>query len=214
MNRKKIYYVPGLISLIVLPVALLLYLNNHHVFDRFYALEINWGYPNQNAFSNPKEEEHFYETHAQRQYVNICLDDNKANNTIKLSFAHLQIRSLIEANDTKQGIHFELADNAPYEMLVRIIEMCKVEGVRTYFGRGNDIWIFNYTPLPQIKYTGPLLKVPDFTLCGSPGSVNATETNKFLKEFKFIKELPAKFLIPLLLFTGLVGLSKKRKVTS
>ena len=69
-------------------------------------------------------------------------DDDK----IKLEFAQIAIRELINQKDTTLGIEFTLTDKMKYSTLVALFNMCKVEGARTYLHYQDKFWVFNLWP--------------------------------------------------------------------
>jgi hypothetical protein len=81
MIRRKIFYTPGLISLLGLSVALLLYLNSKHVFDKFNVLMVNWDYFD--PFQRADHKKHFFESlhskHTQILYWMIMLRITQSN---------------------------------------------------------------------------------------------------------------------------------------
>ena len=200
MKRKKIYYTGGLISLLVLPVFILLFLNKRDISPKQYVLQVVWGH---SGFIEQTEvKANLFRTLHSKKYTDIRFDDKKTDNVVRLNFARLEIRALMAAGDSVRGIHFHLSDDTPYETLVRVIEMFTVENVRTYYANKNDIWVFNYAP------TAELHPIPQF-ICGNT-SVSAQ--NIMHNDFDFFKEIPLRFLVPLALFVLLIWLNWNKRV--
>ena len=122
MKRRKIYYVPCMISLIFLPILCVWYLNEHKKVERcievFYASKLN---PNDNNRFK-------YDTTIlsqkgmKRQYQNFYLSGNLTTDSIQRKKFNLKTKQIIEANDTVNGIHIIFSDNLNYDQYVSTLD--------------------------------------------------------------------------------------------
>jgi hypothetical protein len=185
-QRRKIYYVSGMISLLFLPMALCLYVNKQKGLEKLYALKVFWGF---GYFDDQNTKEEFYKAQSARKFIDVKIDNNRAQNSIKLSFARIEIRDLMNSRDTLHGVHFHLENNSPYQALVEIINILEAEKVTTYVAEGDNIWIFNYPTKPvENDYLGKPLEVKMLFSCGT----SAFEARVFEEsndtEWSFIKQ--------------------------
>ena len=140
MMQRKIYYVPGLISLVALPIMVTFYLNCGERLDKQRVLQVHWQGPVNNDETSV-DQSVFIQRSEKTRFTEITLDSDYQRNKFKLRFAAALLNELITSRDSVYGIHIAIADHAPYEVFVRAIELCETTAV-SYYGSGNDIWIF------------------------------------------------------------------------
>jgi len=145
-HRTKLLYPAGLLSLAVLPLLCIWYIaQNTYTNER--ALELvtyNKRWDNSTPFK----------VHPKRNFTQINLTENDAENRVKLLYVALQVRDLRQSNDTINGIHFHLNNTAKYSAFIKALEIARYKGgvtedslyktYKTYVANGNDIWVFNY----------------------------------------------------------------------
>lgn len=214
MIRRKIFYTPGLISLLGLAAILLYYLNTRYVFDRFNVLMVNWDYFD--PLKRPEHRKHFLESLNSNTYINIVLDSNVENNVTKLRFSQLTIKEILAKDEVNYGIHFHLADEMPYETFVRVMEIYMIEESAAFYGKDNDIWVFNYKPLPESEEikNGEIISLrPPTFFCGTGLYMDSMEQDR---EAYVFPEMKAKFILPLvlLMILGFFSWKKMRAILS
>lgn len=130
----------GLFSLSLLPMFCIWYIDKRGVFDDLRALEITWWNKDWYGYvQNPPN----FDVHPRREFIDIYLTGNVAEDKVKLDFAQLAIRELIATNDTIKGIHFNFGDTAKYSTFVQALNILTIEKAPTYTPYKNDIWVFN-----------------------------------------------------------------------
>lgn len=193
-SRSYIFFPIGLISLILLPIICIWYLNKINAFKEERCLTI--------AVSNKFWEElslkeYGFRIYPKRNYIEIDLTGNENDDNIRLNFAELEIRQFVKIQDTINGIRFHFDDTAKYWTLIRAIDICNSEGANIYNFYGNDMWVFN---LPKPKQTGIAIE-PMF--CGlmqiKPKPNMLLDTSRCIQQF--IKE-NLKGLILYLIFSA------------
>lgn len=196
--HKKLYYTSGLISLLLLPILCVLYLQKTRVFERFYAIELNAWTPEMSKYA--REAGYDYNIHPQRNYLNIYLTGNEKEDRIKLDFVQLQLRDLVKSKDTISGVHIVLGNNSKYWTLIEIINISMKEKARRFTYVGNDFWFFNYFPKP-------VKKKEDFRhFCGAKyvdyiiNLEDKAEQNQILQQ---LKETPRSLIIFYILLSTL-----------
>ena len=95
MARKKIYYLPGIISLIILPIICVLFLQNSHIFNKQNTIDINM-YSDVSYENDSILYENAYKVRPDRNYTDIYLNGNEEEDRIKLNFFQLQMRQMIQ----------------------------------------------------------------------------------------------------------------------
>ena len=165
--HKKLYYTSGLISLLLLPVLCVLYLQKTKVFEPIYTIELNTWIPNLSEhwisqgydfYINPK-----------RNYLNIYLNGNEKEDRTKLDFVQLYLRDLVKNKDTLSGVHILLGNKSKYWEFIEIINISVKEKAKQFSYIDNDFWFYNYYPKP-LNDTG--LVQLDFELVECGGVVD------------------------------------------
>jgi len=144
--RKRIYYLPGLISAIFLPVIFYHFSSKKidQLNQRKVVLTISEPDPNlfsKNSFVYLKYEGHFPPL---RNYTDVYLNDNDALNRKTLEFTELKIRQIVEAKDSINGIHFIFGDKCKYEFFIEVLNILTLECAKTYMPKDNSIWFYNF----------------------------------------------------------------------
>lgn len=147
--HKKLYYTSGLISLLLLPILCVFYLQKTKVFESEYVIELNMWTPEQTK--NWRKYGYDYDIHPNRNFTNIYLTGNDKEDRTKLDFVQLQLRDLVNSKDTISGVHIVLGNESKYWTLIEIINISMKEKVRRFVYEGNDFWFFNYFPKPVKK---------------------------------------------------------------
>ncbi|NDK54756.1 hypothetical protein [Pontibacter fetidus] len=147
-KHKKLYYVPGLISLIMLPL-LFAYFGKKEVQKLDVRLmEIN--------FWNPDFAELI--PFPEREYTKFILTGDSIKDKAIFTKADLQIKKLYADRDTINGVHFIFQDSASYGSFVNTINNLKENDIARYFPYENNLWVLYPTPTKQV--VGELINPP------------------------------------------------------
>ncbi len=76
------------------------------------------------------------------KFMRITLTGAKEDE-IKLAFAQVAIRELMQSEDSTMGIEFTFGKNVKYELLVKLIDICNNEGIFSYLNHEDKFWVFN-----------------------------------------------------------------------
>lgn len=211
-THKKLFYTSGLISLLLLPILCVLYLQKTKVFERLYAIELNTWTP---ALSECWIRGGYdYYIHPHRNYININLTGNEKEDKTKLDFIQLQMRDLLKNKDTVSGIHIVFSNQSKYWTLIETLNICLKEKARTYVLVGSDFWFFNYFPKPLVIKKvdiGPIFS------CGTLDAnylINIEEQEKQSQILQQLKETPQRliifYILLSILFLFMCGIEIKR----
>ncbi len=158
--KSRIYYVPGVISLLVLPFIFYYFVNQHFRNSIVYAIPIVWAdtvFLKTLSESTPGLIKQFPPL---RHYTIISFNGDQLNN-FKLQSARESARRMLQHQDTLSGLHFQFTDSATYGSFVHSIDMLRSEGAKTYMPLDNNLWIY-YLPHDTTTYVED---IPIFT-CG------------------------------------------------
>lgn len=144
-KRRKIYYVPGLLSLIFLPILCYLYLFPFTQKDE-RVLEITFC----GKYIPGRTDEFRFDTTVlsqprnRRNYDTFLLNGNRDN--IKLDSFRILVRKMVGEKDTINGVYLELLDGSKYGSFVKTINIFKQESLHSYAAFENQVWGL-YTPI-------------------------------------------------------------------
>ena len=139
MKRRKIYYVPGMISLIFLPILSVWYLNKHENVQRCIDIVFPQRY-------SPFNDHRFDTTllslpENKRKYINYELTGNIANDRATLDSFNLKLLNIVKNKDTKTGLHINIKDSAKYISMIEIIDICNKDTFWPgYLFYDNEFW--------------------------------------------------------------------------
>lgn len=174
MNRgkhKKLYYVPGLISLALLPL-LLVYIGEE-VLDRFNK---NVLYLN---VTNEAIREELGWPIPERAYTELAFTGDSTHDSNISKYIKSKTRGYIASNDTLNGLHILFDSKAKYASLVEVLNYNSYDnGIVAGFTE-SGIWMFYRPP-----YDGPYLICGTSTI-GDPEPFNLID---------FIKDTTVKYL--------------------
>ena len=126
MKRRKIYYVPGMISLIFLPILCVWYLNEHKNVER--CIEVNYCHKYIPEYHKKNiwwlDTTILSQTRLKRTYTTYKIDNQNTGSEI-LKRIENNSKELVCKNDTINGIHIILGDSCPYRCLTEIIDILK-----------------------------------------------------------------------------------------
>lgn len=145
--HKPIIYPPGIISLVLLPVFCLVFLNQHKVFVRHGAMDVAMWSPNANK-GLPKQYQDKYQVKfpPDRNYLAINLNGTDADDKIRLDYARLEIKRMLSAKDTVSAVNFHFGNHTKYWTYVNAIDICQTEDVRAYGITQDDIYAVYIKP--------------------------------------------------------------------
>ncbi|MCP2029462.1 hypothetical protein L1276_004649 [Flavobacterium sp. HSC-32F16] len=190
-KRKKIFYVPGMISLVLIPLVCFYHFYKVDAFKDERCIDIN-------IPSDSIEIKNFLSLKRDYQVFNFQNSlDLERNNLNKLQFA---LRNLNRTNDTIKGIQIHLGKKMKYEVYIRILDIFIIEKMLLYTQYKDDFFV---VMLPKPKPSNAEKIVP--IVCGY------WEANKdyFLEEerkakLKYIISLYEKYWIVFLGYFGIV----------
>jgi hypothetical protein len=106
-KHKKIYYSPGLISIIMLPVLCIIYLNNINALTHYGAIDLFlW-----NGKDFKEETTKFLNS---KTFTVVNITGNLESDISKLKIAQKNVKKIISTKDSIKGIKFHFEKKAQY----------------------------------------------------------------------------------------------------
>lgn len=145
IRRRKIYYVPGLISLLLLALIFVGQVHRSRK-DKIYhimpLLSLSRDYIKQhpNLFRGDYPPKRIYE--------DIHLSGNPASDAIKLAYLQIRIREILQQNDSVRGIHIHLSESSKYGTFIKTLNILQIEAADIYMVEDNNIWFSHVPPVP------------------------------------------------------------------
>ncbi|MFW0738912.1 hypothetical protein [Flavobacterium sp. T12S277] len=142
-KRKKIFYVPGMISLILIPLF---------CFYHFYKVDAFKVYGVSDIYLVPdKEEFEKYKIKDLRKYKDFIFNGDKTQE-LKLQELRYFVRDLVKKYDTLNGAKIHFGSKTDYNTFVNVIDILKVEKVPTWAPYRDDICVLaSAKPKPKSK---------------------------------------------------------------
>jgi hypothetical protein len=140
LKRKKIFYVPGMISLIFIPLFCLGY------FCFTDAFKINAGID----FS-VVDDQNFLENkvYSRRQYKIFNFNETEFENEIKLKKMRLYLRSLVEKKDTVYGVLVHFGLQTKYKAFIGVLDILATEKAPIYVLYKDDFYVWGSKDKPS-----------------------------------------------------------------
>lgn len=131
-KRNKIFYVPGMISLVLIPVLCYYHFYKVDAFKVYGSLDISL-VPN-------KEEFEKYKVKDLRKYKDFIFNGQKTQG-LKLQELKFFVRDLVRKYDTINGAKIHFSSKADYNTFVNVIDILTVEKVPTWAPYKDDIYV-------------------------------------------------------------------------
>ena len=137
-TRRKLLYPAGLVSFAVIPFLIYAFTYKKIFLSQSEGcIEIIYWNPTDTSSLMPSPLKFVND-----KFLQITLTGAKEDE-VKLDFARIAIRELMQNEDSTMGIAFTFGKEAKYESLIRIIDMCNDENVRSYVNHEDKFWVFN-----------------------------------------------------------------------
>lgn len=138
-KRHRIYYSSGIISLTLLPLMCIFYLNKYKVFEKEYALEIN--HYQKNWFAEKKY--NYVKDYYKKPNHIINIDGNMTLYPQKMDSIKSVLDTIGKYEYATNSILIKFNDDAKYSSLLDVLDFINISGCKQYFLKGNSILIFN-----------------------------------------------------------------------
>lgn len=133
-KRKKIFYVPGMISLIFIPLF---------CFYHFYKTDAFKVYGDLAISVSTKEEFENYKIESLRKYKTFNLEQEKYEELNELRKLRFFVRDLVKKYDTINGAKIHFGSKTDYDTFVSVINIMFEEKVRIWVPYKNEIYVLS-----------------------------------------------------------------------
>ncbi len=151
-KRKKIFYVPGMISLILIPVFCFYHFYKVDAFTVESCVDV--------SFPDSIQKKAFLQI--KRNYQVFNLNSSEDLEKEKLNDLQLALRKINQKNDTINGIQIHLGNKMQYEVYIRVLDILAIEQMPLYIQNDNDFFLFM---MPKPKFKSDFKKIVPFK-CG------------------------------------------------
>jgi len=131
-KRKKIFYVPGMISLVFIPLFCLIYFYRTDTFKVYGALEFGL-VPDKQTFEK-------YKVPVLRNYTTFNFEKNRSLEVKKLNQLKKFLKELVRTSDTINGAKIHFGPKTDYNTFVNVIEILRIQKVPTWAPYKDDIF--------------------------------------------------------------------------
>ncbi|WP_394774168.1 hypothetical protein [Flavobacterium sp.] len=140
-KRKKIFYVPGIISLIFIRLLCLYYFYKVDAFKVYSSLEF---------FLPNKDELEKYKVEDLRKYKIFKFEDNKLKEEQELKELRFFVHDLVKKYDTINGAKIHFGSKTDYDTFVSVISIMSDENVPTWALFKDNMYVLaNAKPRPK-----------------------------------------------------------------
>lgn len=132
-KRKKIFYVPGMISLVFIPLFCLIYF----CFSIFFKINAGIDFAlvdDQNFLEN--------KVYSRRQYKIFNFNETEFQNEIKLEKMKFYLRDLIKNRDTVNGVIAHFGSQTKYKTFINVLDVLGIEKAPIYVLYKDDFYIW------------------------------------------------------------------------
>jgi len=210
MNKiKRIYYVPGLVSLVLLTLMLLVYIQNKGGFKRYSIVLVDYFIP---QFGFAPEGNVDY---PKRDYSTLVIGNDIRENNRNVQVIQDKIEKMILEQDSISGINILFDVNAKYESFVQVVSALNQIEYQYWHLKGNNIWIYNMPKVIEPVFEKVVYSNININICGGvyPVVENEAKYLMVLKEVESYKEyLPIFILYLILVVFAVLWCNKFRRV--
>lgn len=196
-KHRKLFYVPGMISLVLVPVLCMWFINsNRHRIDIEHSIDFRIF----NSISDikPNPAYNWYSDSGyvpKRNYKTFLF--NGIDDDTKIKLAITDLKRLVKTNDTVKGIKFTFGKHSKYEHFITTQDILFSSRVDNFTFYKNDIYVFE---MPKIKSGKE--KIVRLAGCGGNCFVDNSvwlEEERIRKQKFFIQNIKSFWQIPLAL---------------
>lgn len=163
-RHKKIFYVPGMISLVLIPLFCVQSLINNKSLVVYSSLYIEYVDTLKQPIWTIHDEKIFSldDYLARRNFRLITLNGPERLDKIKIKNGASMIRKIAKENDSVTGVKFSFGNKTTYNSFVGVINMLADVKAKNYVADKDDIYFFNIPPRPHVYSIAP----PAIYICG------------------------------------------------
>jgi hypothetical protein len=157
MKQRKIQYVPGMISLILLPILCVWYLNEHKNVERVIEFHYPVKYHPHDInilCSYPYDTSCLSLPYNRRKYCVFKLNGNSVDDSLLLIKFNEKLQHIVQSEDTISGLQVTFGDSVQYKYFIKTINICLHDTfLPIYTVYEDNLWYFHRKHSPKFKKT-------------------------------------------------------------
>ena len=204
--HKKLYYTSGLISLLLLPILCVLYLQKQGAFNPIFSIEYREIFHDGVISLRTKEN---------RKYKTYYLSGDEVSDTKILKLVHEKIHELVTKKDAKSGVLVRFSNKSNFSSFIEILNICYKENIQLYEFYNDEFKLY-YSSFSYDEFINKD-QSSDYEICGTARisqrmlSEEAVKQNKIIRN---LKETPVSliifYILLLTLFLFMCGIELKK----
>jgi hypothetical protein len=136
MGRKNLFYVPGLLSLVILPLVLL-YAREYVTNASERVIEVTLADPNNPMHQPPA-----------RNYQEFSFTGNKRFDVAKFNYSQVLLEEYLRDGNLSGGIRYHFEGEAKYDMFIQVLSLAKKLEISCMPSAAtDDIWVWPFQSL-------------------------------------------------------------------
>lgn len=169
MSKLRLYYVPGLISIISLPILILLFLNDFKKNKITYSIELCTPHHFSTYSKHIIDSDfiYYYKIPATRNYISIDINNSNQKDISIYTKIEEFSRVLNLKKDSTNGLKITF-NNISYNSFIQTINACLKSKIETYYLLGDTFYVY-FTP--RGKYSDDadsnIPRIKKILLCGT-----------------------------------------------
>ncbi|WLD22612.1 hypothetical protein NU10_07640 [Flavobacterium dauae] len=181
---KKIYYIPGIFSIIFLPILGIWYMNKYDYFTQLRSIDFTYmdfaeiermtkKYDHVNYGQNEFEMRTYKEVHLS--------NDKNSKNTFK--YIDQFVNDVVQTKDTINGLKIHFEENATYNEFIEVLNIFNEREAELYILDNNTMYFVGRDWDPNAKES-EFDNLPFFTCTNGYDYENTSDLDLFIKNFK------------------------------
>lgn len=172
--HKKLYYTSGLISLLLLPILCVLYVQKQGAFNPIFSIEYKEIFDYGDVFLRIEK---------LKRYKTYCLSGDEVSDRKILKVVHEKMQELVAKKDEKNGVIVKFSNKSTFSSFIEILNICYKENIQLYEFYNDEFKLY-YSPFKYDELVAPK-EEGSFEICGTGWLLIGTDTS-FLQKLKAI----------------------------
>jgi hypothetical protein len=196
IRHRKLFYVPGMISLLLIPVLCLWFIKYNRYLNKDYSVSISL--TESYMIPDTSKVNEFIPIYPKRKIENYIFNGDFKSDNLQLKKVRERIKKLYKDNDSINAVKILFGKRMKYKTYVNILDGLFIDKVPSFVINSNFIYVVNFPP----KHKKHNLKISNLMKCGY-GSANedywAEQARKkalklFIKNIKQFWQIPVALL--------------------
>ena len=149
---KKRYYIPGIISIVLLPILGIWYMNKHNYLQKLSAHSFTYvDFEEAKRFNEGLKEEEvddifFTNKSVKRIYEEVTLNHDK-NDAKKFEYIDQFVNNVVQTRDTINGLQIHFGENATYNEFIEVLNIFDKRKAKLYTLNDKTMYFIDWNPV-------------------------------------------------------------------